>query len=64
MKSTKLAGLSGIIRKIKGLKKRGKLRLEEARGLKYNKSKYSVNTARKWLPHCYRTWSYFRRWDG
>ena len=32
MKSTKLVGLSGVVRKIGGLKERGKLRLEETKG--------------------------------
>jgi len=34
MKSTKLVALSGIVGNIKGLKERGKSRLEETRGAK------------------------------
>ena len=39
MKSTKLVGLSGIVRKIRVFKKRGKSRLEEISGVKCNKLK-------------------------
>ena len=46
MKSIKLVGLSGIIRKIRDFKKRGKRRLKISWRLKCNKTKAGVKTCK------------------
>ena len=57
MRIKNLVGLSGIVEKFKGALERAKMRIEEARGPKYNKKKLGVNAkkisrrfSRTWLP--------------
>ena len=47
MESIKLVGLNGIIRKVKGFKEMGKMRLEISWGLKCNKLKVGVKPANR-----------------